>query len=45
MGLFSENVATDFDFVDEPVVQCDIPVVKNTFLGDGDKQIIITNTF
>ena len=45
MRAFSENVVTNIDFIDEPVVQCDVPVVKNTFLDDGDKQIIITNKF
>ena len=25
----------DIDFTDEAVVQCDIPVAKNSFLDDG----------
>ena len=28
---------------DEPVVQCDIPVVKITFLDDGDIQKVTKN--
>ena len=24
------------DFIDEPVVQCDVPAVKNTSLDDGN---------
>ena len=27
-GAFPDKVAPDFDFTDEEVVQCDVPVVK-----------------
>ena len=36
-GEFSDKI---FDFIDKPVVQCHVPVVKNTFLDDVDKQIV-----
>ena len=28
------------NFIDEPVVQCDVPVVKDTFVDDGNLQIV-----
>lgn len=35
-GAFSDNVTPDVDgFINEPVVQCDISVVKNTFVYDS----------
>ena len=37
---FPDNV---IDFTDKPVVQCDIPVVKNSFVDDGDTQIVTKN--
>ena len=30
-------------FTNEPVVQCDVAVVKNTFVGDSDIPIVIKN--
>ena len=27
-GVFPNKVTSDVDFTDEPVVQCDVPVVK-----------------
>ena len=33
---FSDKVVPDSDgFTDEPVVQCDVQVVKNAFVGDS----------
>ena len=35
-GAFSDKVALDIDdFTDEPEFQCDVHVVKNTFVGDS----------
>ena len=39
-GTFSDKITPDIEsFTDEPVVQCDVQVVKNTFVDDS-KQII-----
>ena len=44
LETFSIEVAHDIDyFTDEPLVQCDIPVVKNTFVDDHKEMIQITN--
>ena len=35
-GIFSDKVIPDIDgFTDEPVVRCDVRVVKNTFIDDS----------
>ena len=35
-GAFSDEVTPETDgFTDEPVVQCDVRVVKNTFVDDS----------
>ena len=35
-GTFSDKVTSDIDaFTDEPVVRCDVRVVKNTFIDDS----------
>ena len=39
-GAFSDKVNLDIDFIDEAVVQCYVPVVKNTFVGVGNLQMI-----
>ena len=31
------------NFANEPVVQCDVAVVKNTFVGDSDIPIVTKN--
>ena len=31
------------NFTNEPVVQCDVAVIKNTFLGDSDIPIVTKN--
>ena len=33
-GHLPMKVAPDIGFRDEPVIQCDVPVVKNTFVDD-----------
>ena len=33
-GLLSTKFTPDIDFTDEPVVQCDVPIIKNTFVDD-----------
>ena len=35
--IFSEKLN---DFMNEPVVQCDVPVVKNTFIDDVDISMV-----
>ena len=42
---FSEKVSPDIDFTDEPVVECDVAIVKNTFVDDSKYmiQVIIQN--
>ena len=42
-GAFPDKVTLDIHFTDA-VVQCDVPVVLNTFVGIGDLQMI-ANTF
>ena len=39
-GTLSDKVTHVIDFTAEPVVQFDVPVVKNTFVDDGDMQLI-----
>ena len=35
-GAFSDKITPDIEsFTDEPVVQCDVRVVKNTFVDDS----------
>ena len=35
-GAFSDKVTPDIDgFTDEPVVQCEVQVLKNTFIDDS----------
>ena len=35
-GAFSDKVALDIDgFTDEPVVQCDVQITDNAFIGDS----------
>ena len=43
-GAFPDKVTLDIHFTDEAVVQCDVPVVLNNFVGIGDLQMI-ANTF
>ena len=44
LETFSIKVAHDIDyFTDEPLVQCDIPVVKNTFVDVHKEMIQIKN--
>ena len=33
-GYLPIKVAPDIGFRDEPVIQCDVPVVKNAFVDD-----------
>ena len=33
-GEFSYKITCDIDFTYEPVVQCDVPVIKNLFGDD-----------
>ena len=45
-GALSDKVTTDIDgFTDEPVVQCDVRVVKITFLGDSKQMIQLINRY
>ena len=38
---YLDNLHTaDIDFTDEPVVQCDVVVVKNTLVDDSDINLI-----
>ena len=39
-GEFLDKVTFDIDFTDEAVVQCDVPVNKNSFVGDANFQMI-----
>ena len=42
-GAFTDKVTPNiYDLTDEPVVQCDVCVVKNAFVDDS-KQMIDTN--
>ena len=38
VGVLLHNV---INFTKEPVVQCDVPVVKNTFVDNGDIQFCV----
>ena len=42
-GTFSDKATPDIDFTDEAVVKCNVPVVKNVFADNGNKQIIKIN--
>ena len=44
LGTFVDQVVHDIDFTDEAIVQCNVPIVKMFFLGDGNLQLI-TNKF
>ena len=45
-GSFSNKVTPDTDgFTDEPVVQCDVRVVKNTFVDDSKQMIDINDKY
>ena len=46
-GLLSTKFTPDIDFTDEPIVQCDVPIVKNTFVDVNDKnnKLIFANKF
>lgn len=40
--IFSDKITPAIDFTDDPAVQCEcnIPVVRNTFVDDGNIQVI-----
>ena len=42
---FLEKVTPDIDSTNKTVVQCDAPIVRNTFVVDGDIQTISKNIF
>ena len=40
MVCICDSMSQFINFSDEPVVQCDVSVAKNTFEDDGDIQIV-----
>ena len=38
LGAFPDKVTLDIDFTNEAVVQCNVPGVKKTVVGDGHLQ-------
>ena len=44
-GAFLDKVTPKIVFTDEAVVQCDVPVKKNTFEGAGNLQMITNKSW
>ena len=40
---FTNKITPLIDFTDEPVIQCDIPIAKNTFAGNSKLMIKMEN--